>query len=119
VAKIDNFKDLKVWQKGMEIVSGVYRLTEKFPKKETFGLVSQMRRCGISIPSNVAEGFKRQHSKEFRQFLHIALGSGAELETQLLIAKDLGYNDDGIIDELVEGIDHFSRMTRTLIRKLK
>ena len=71
--KITNFKDLRIWQKAMEIVKDVYSLTEKFPNKELYGLTSQMRRSAISLPSNIAEGFKRYHNKEYRQiFAHSA-----------------------------------------------
>ena len=79
--KTRKLKDLRIWKKGIEIVKEVYRFTESFPQKEQYGLISQMRRAAISIPSNIAEGFKRYHNKEFKQFLYIALGSAAELET--------------------------------------
>ncbi len=75
--KIKSFKDLKIWQKGIEIVKDVYDITKSFPKEELYGLTSQMRRCAVSIPSNIAEGFKRYHNKEFKQFLYITLGSSA------------------------------------------
>lgn len=115
--KIQNFKDLKIWQKGMEIVKDVYRLTETFPSKEIYGLVSQMRRASISLPSNIAEGFKRYHNKEFKQFLHIMLGSAAELETQLLIAQELEYVKEEQVSEICLKLDYLSRMTTTLMRK--
>ena len=89
--KIKSFKDLRIWQKGMEIITDIYTLTKKFPKEELFSLTSQLRRSAISIPSNIAEGFKRFHNKEYKQFLFIALGSCAELETQIIIAKELKY----------------------------
>lgn len=88
--KIQSFKQLKIWQKGIEIVLAVYRLTKHFPREEMYGLTAQMRRASLSVPSNIAEGFKRFHRKEYRQFLHVALGSLAELETQLIIANKLG-----------------------------
>ena len=80
--KIKNFQDLRIWQIGIEVVKDIYILTKKFPKEELYGLISQMRRSAISIPSNIAEGFRRYHNKEYKQFLYIALGSCAELETQ-------------------------------------
>jgi len=86
VEKIRNFRDLELWKLGKEIVLDVYRVTGKFPKEEMYGLVSQMRRAAISIPSNVAEGFNRKHNPEYRQLLFIALGSCAELETQIEVA---------------------------------
>ena len=87
--QINSYKDLTVWQKSMDLVTEIYNLTEKFPKSETYGLVSQMQRSAVAIPSNIAEGQKRNYSKEFLQFLYISYGSGAELETQLEICKRL------------------------------
>lgn len=84
-----SYRDLLVWQKGMSIVEEIYRLTAEFPRNEEYGLKSQMRRAAISIPSNIAEGQGRGHGKEFVQFLHIALGSLSELETQIEIASRL------------------------------
>lgn len=84
-----SYKDLTVWQKSMELVIEIYDLTDKFPKSEMYGLTSQMRRAAVAIPSNIAEGQKRAHSKEFLQFLYISYGSGAELETQIQISKRL------------------------------
>lgn len=84
-----SYKDLIVWQKSIRLVEEIYKLTDKFPKSETFGLTGQMRRAAISIPSNIAEGYSRKHNKEFHQFIRIAFGSAAELETQIIIAKNL------------------------------
>ena len=84
-------KDLDVWKYGMNCVDQVYKLTCSFPDEEKFGLVNQMRRCAVSIPSNIAEGSARQGNKEFAHFISIAIGSLAELETQYLIAIRLGY----------------------------
>jgi four helix bundle protein len=89
--KIYSYKDLIVWQKSVELAITIYKLTEKFPKTEIYGLMSQMRRAAISIPSNIAEGRKRGSIKDFRQFLIIAYSSGAELETQLEIVKNLPF----------------------------
>jgi len=116
--KIKSFKDLKIWQKGIEIISDTYILTKKFPKEELFSLTSQLRRSAISIPSNIAEGFKRFHNKEYKQFLFIALGSCAELETQIIIAKELKYINENEEAKLVEKLDHVCRMTSNLIKKL-
>lgn len=116
--KIKSFKQLKIWQKGIEIVKQIYHITNKFPKEELYGLTSQMRRSAISIPSNVAEGFKRYHRKEYKQFLHISLGSAAELETQLIIAKELQFINKSVLDEFVEMLDHLSRMISALLNKL-
>lgn len=79
--KVKDYKDLKVWQNGIEIVDKVYTATEHFPNSELYGLSSQMRKAAVSIPSNIAEGFVRQYTKEYTQFLFISLGSCAELET--------------------------------------
>ena len=116
--KIKNFKQLKIWQKGIEIVKGIYLLTKVFPREELYGLTSQMRRCAISIPSNVAEGFKRFHSLEYKQFLHIALGSAAELETQLIIAQELSFIGASELNPQLENLDHLSRMISSLLTKL-
>ena len=115
---IKEFKDLKIWQKGIEIVSDIYILTKKFPKEELYGLTSQIRRSAISMPSNIAEGFRRYHNKEYKQFLYIALGSCAELETQITIAKNLKYITEDKEIELIEKLDHLCRMTSNLIKKL-
>src|SRR3989338_4745813 len=85
------YKDLTVWQKSVDLSVIIYKITENFPRSELYGLTSQIRRCSVSIPSNIAEGQKRGHKSEYIQFLRIALGSGAELETQLLIAQRIGY----------------------------
>ncbi|HAJ33887.1 MAG TPA: four helix bundle protein [Candidatus Atribacteria bacterium] len=113
-----SFKDLRIWQKGIEIVTDIYTLTKKFPKEELFSLTSQLRRSAISIPSNIAEGFKRFHNKEYKQFLFITLGSCAELETQIIIAKELKYINEIEEAKLAEKLDHISRMTSSLIKKL-
>ena len=116
--KIRNFRDLDVWKLGKKLVVDVYKITQNLPKEETHGLISQMRRAAVSIPSNIAEGFNRFHNKEYRQFLYIAIGSCAELETQIEIAFDLNYLDEASKSTLLEIIDHESRMLRNLIKKL-
>jgi four helix bundle protein len=115
---IKHFKELKVWQKGIEIVKDIYEITKRFPKEEMYGLTAQMRRSSISIPSNIAEGFKRYHAKEYKQFLYIALGSIAELETQIVIAKEVGLIQD-TTDSVNEKLDHTSKMLSSLISKLR
>ena len=102
----------------MELVKDIYKVTSNFPKEEIYGLTNQMRRAAVSIVSNIAEGFRRQHNNEFKQFLHITLGSCAELETQATIAKDLNYINEQTEDMLLEKSDHLCRKTRNLIKKL-
>jgi four helix bundle protein len=116
--KIKTFKDLRVWQKGIELVKEVYRITRSFPNEERYGLTSQMRRAAVSIPSNAAEGFRRRYSKEHKQFLSIALGSCAELETQTIISKELGYIDSVNEKPLMDLIDHICGMLVNLDKKI-
>lgn len=117
--KVQSYKELNVWTKGIEIVDKIYKTTDAFPQKELYGLVSQLRRAAVSIPSNIAEGFARQHTKEYMQYLHISLGSCAELETQLIISQKRNYLTDKELVELQEDIDHESRMLANLIKSLK
>ena len=116
--KYKTYRDLDIWKKGIELVKDIYEVTESFPKQEIYSLSSQMRRAAISLPSNTAEGFRRQYNKEYRQFLHIVLGSCAELETQLTIATQLGFITETKEAELLEKSDHLCRMTSNLIKKL-
>ena len=91
---VQSYRDLVAWNKAMELVTEIYRVTKKFPKEELFGLMSQLRRAAVSIPSNIAEGKGRLSKGEFRQFLGNARGSLAEVETQILIAQNLSYLDE-------------------------
>lgn len=112
-----SYKDLIVWQKSIELVKIVYILTKQLPKEEVYGLSSQMRRCAVSIPSNIAEGQKRNSVSEYIQFLYIANSSAAELETQLIIIKEVYSNlDTSQCDQLLEEVQ---KMTAVLIGKLK
>jgi four helix bundle protein len=86
-----SYRDLNVWQNGMDLVEDVYKIAANFPKEEKYGLTSQVRRCAVSIPSNIAEGFMRQSTKEYIQFLYISLGSLGELDTQMEIAVRLSF----------------------------
>jgi four helix bundle protein len=115
---VNCFKDLKIWQVAIGLVKKVYEVGSKFPKDEMYGLTSQIRRSAISIPSNVAEGFRRQHNNEFKQFLYISLGNCAELETQTIIAQGLGYVSANRVKELLEDLDHVCRMKSKLVKKL-
>ena len=115
---VNNFKDLKIWKIAIELVKKVYMISSKLPKEELYGLTSQIKRSAISIPSNVAEGFRRQHNNEFKQFLYISLGSCAELETQIIIVEELGYIDKNQTTKLLEDLDYICIMTSNLIKKL-
>jgi four helix bundle protein len=105
-----NFKELKIWQKGFVIAVNSLKITTAFPVHERFGLVSQVNRAGVSIPSNIAEGSSRSSSKEYNHFIEISLGSCFELETQLLIAKELNYGHQQIINETLLYIEEEEKM---------
>jgi len=115
--KVKDYKDLHVWQKGIEIVDKVYALAAKFPREELYGLTMQKRKAPVSIPSNISEGFVRHHSKEYKHFLEIALGSCAELDTQSIIAHRTKYITNKELEELAEEINHETRMLANLIKK--
>jgi len=115
---ISGFKDLTVWKNGLKLVELIYKITKRFPKEERYALVSHMQRAAISIPSNIAEGFARQHRKEFQRFCQIALGSCAELETQLIIAYQQNYLGKKDYAAIGEHLDHESRMLMKLIQSL-
>jgi four helix bundle protein len=118
MGKIRNFRDLEVWKLGKRIVLDVYPLTKVFPEEELYVLVSQMCRAAVSIAANIAEGFNRKHNAEYRQFLYIALGSCTEFETHIEIAHDLGFIAGTGQDNLLEKLDHESKMLRNLIKRL-
>lgn len=101
---------LDVWNKSMDFVVNVYKLTKTFPQEEKFGLTSQMRRAAVSVPANIAEGAARASSKEFMHFLSNAQGSASELETELLISKRLGYIDEADYRSLRATLDDIGRM---------
>ena len=115
---ITSHKDLLVWQRSMDLVETVYRLTGSFPSVEQWGLVSQMRRAAISVPSNIAEGYGRQATGEYRHHISIARGSLLELETQILLARRLKYLQPADTDPVLKEIDEISRMLATLVSKL-
>jgi four helix bundle protein len=116
---IRSYRDLDVWNKAIELVKEIYLVTKDFPKEETYGLVNQLRRCAVSIPSNIAEGKTRQHISEYIQFLYVALGSCAELETQITIAKELKYITKELECKLLEEINQIGRMIRGLTKNLR
>jgi four helix bundle protein len=102
-----SYRDLIVWQEGIKLAKEVYKLTEKFPRHETYALADQIRRAAVSVPSNIAEGQARKAPADFRRFLHISLGSLAEVDTQLILAQEFGYlskEDINVLDEQIQGL---------------
>ncbi len=116
---VNSYKDLKVWQKSIELVAEIYKLTEQFPKSEIYGLTSQMQRAAVAIPSNIAEGQKRNYTKEFLQFLYISYSSGAELETQIEICKKLNKFKDLDYSKIENLLNEVMKMLNVLISSLK
>ncbi len=113
------YKNLTLWVKRIDLVTRIYQLTEKFPDKERFNLISQINRAAVSIPSNIAEGAGRNSDKEFKQFLAVAHASSFELETQLIISFNLGYIAQPILDELLDQLSELQKMSYSLQIKLK
>jgi four helix bundle protein len=102
-----NYRELIVWQDGIKLAKAIYKLTEKFPRQEVYALADQVRRAAVSVPSNIAEGQARKSPGDFRRFLHIALGSLAEVDTQLVLAQEFGYitkDDIDFMDEQIQGL---------------
>ena len=118
MAIVKSFRDLVVWQKGIELCLSLYRLTREFPREETYGLTSQLRRAGVSVPSNIAEGFGRRSRSDYKVFLRMARGSVLEIQTQLLIARELRYGGQQKICEAETQADEVSRMLWALIEKM-
>jgi 23S ribosomal protein len=112
--KIEDYKDLIVWQRSMELAEEVYRLVKKLPKEELFALSDQIRRAVISIPSNIAEGYERNSTKEYIHFLSIAKGSKAELETQLLLCTKIHYLNNSDIEKSISLIQEIGKMIHSL-----
>lgn len=115
---INSYKDLLVWQKSVRLCKEIYVLSGKYPKHELYGLTSQIRRAVISIPSNIAEGRCRGTKKDFIQFLRIALGSSAELKTQIIISELLEYINSSDAIEINDKIEEISKMLTSMIKKL-
>lgn len=113
-----SYRDLFVWQKAMELAKAVYEATRPFPKEEMYGLTAQIRRAAVSIPSNIAEGQGRLSKKEFRQFLGIARGSLMEVETQIILARDMNYLSEGKAEKLLLRASEVGRMLNGLINSL-
>ena len=116
---MQDFRNLSVWQKGHQFALNVYRHTDSFPRKEMFGITSQMRRAALSIPANIAEGSARQSDPEFKRFLHISIGSASEVQYYLLFCRDLGYLSSAACNELHEQVTEIRRMLASLISKCK
>jgi|SRR3989339_74964 len=116
---IRTFKDLKVWKKSYDLAVEVYKATKLFPSEEKFGITSQIRRAVVGISSNIAEGYARGYLKQYIQFLYVAYSSGAELETQLMLAKDFGYLTKERFDGLMERYYEVERMLKGLINSLE
>ena len=112
--KVESHKDLTVWQKSMDLVVLVYKLMEQLPKEERYSLCDQIRRSAVSIPSNIAEGKSRNSIKQYKQFVGIAKGSAAELETQLLICERIGYLEKEELSEVMGFLDEVSKMLAKL-----
>ena len=119
VDRIRSFKDLEVWQVGMELVEEVYRFSAEFPSDERFGLTSQIRRASVSVPSNIAEGHGRESTQDFVRFLRMTQGSVKEVETQAMLCQRLGFASESDADRVLELADRVGRMTRGLIRSLQ
>ena len=116
---IQSYKDLVVWQKSFKVATQIYKITQKMPKEEIYGLTSQMRRAAVSIPSNIAEGYSRHSVGAYRQFLLISLGSKSELETQLLLCKEIGYLHEKDINLVFSLLNEVGKMLNSIIKKLE
>lgn len=114
-----NFKELKIWQKALELSVEVYKVTGLFPKEDKFGLISQIKRSAVSIPSNIAEGAGRNSEKEFLYFLSIANGSSYELQTQLLISNKLKFLNDDLLESMLFELNEIQKMNYNFQKSLK
>ena len=116
---LKTYRELVVWQKAFRLCTDVYQLTKRFPSDERFGLTAQLRRAAVSVPSNIAEGYNRSTKQDYLRFLWIANGSLAELETQLMLARELGLGAREDLSETLESVEEVDRMLRALMRSLK
>ena len=114
-----NYRELKVWQKSYQLCLEIYKITHGFPKEETYGLTSQLRRAAVSVPSNIAEGYGRKTTPEYIRFLYIAYGSNCELETQVMLSGDLGYVETVKLKKIQDEIGEVERMLMALIKSLE
>ena len=113
-----DFKKLNVWNEAIKLVTEIYEITDKFPRKEVYGISNQIRRSAISIPSNIAEGSGRKSSGSFKLFLSYSYGSCCELETQLIIAKNINYIEENILNKLIEKISVIEKMLTNLSKSI-
>jgi len=116
--KSRSFRDLDVWKLAVGLSKEIYLITARFPASELYGLTNQLRRAAISIPSNIAEGQGRHSNKVFRQYLYVAIGSLGELETQLIIAKEINYITSEELGPMVANLDRIRKMIRSLYRNI-
>jgi len=116
---LKNYKELKVWQKSYQLCLEIYQLTAGFPMDEKFGLTSQIRRCAVSVPSNIAEGYGRKTTADYIKFLYIAYGSNCEMETQIMLSGDLDYIDKPVMKRIIDDINEVERMLKALIKSLE
>lgn len=114
-----SYRDLAVWKKAMKLAKATYKVTSKFPAEERFGLTNQIRRAVVSIPSNLAEGHARSSAAEFARFISIAMGSLAEVETQIILAGGLGYASADVIEEMLQDLDEIGKMLRGLAKAIQ
>jgi four helix bundle protein len=116
--KIESYRHLEVWQKAITLVTEIYRVSRTFPKEEIYGLTAQLRRAAVSVPANIAEGWGRNMTREFIQFLRTARGSLLELETHLLIAKNLEFLQTASVADLLQTTETINKMLNGLVRSL-
>jgi len=116
---LKNYRELIVWQKSYQLCLEIYRITRSFPKEEKYGLISQIRRAAVSVPSNIAEGYGRKTTPDYVRSLYVAYGSNCELETQILLSKDLGYINNEEAKKIQENIGEVERMLKALIKSLE
>lgn len=116
---MQDYKQLKIWQRSHQLVLRVYKVTASFPSNEKYGLISQIQRCAVSIPSNIAEGSGRSSDADFARFLYIAMGSAAELDYQLLLSHDLEFLPSNIYRELSQELTEIRKMLNAFTKRLK
>jgi four helix bundle protein len=119
MSSINSYRDLLIWQKSMNLVTEIYKATSAFPREEIYGITSQIRRSSVSIPSNIAEGYGRNSTGDYKRFLHISLGSLYELQTQIEISNRLSYIDVDSYTKLGSASNELERMMNSLISKIK